>query len=1067
MKKIFTSIFVLIAASTTMLAQFTQGNLVVYQVGDGTAALGSTATAAFLKEYSTAGVATFSVAIPTTGGARLTNSGSATSEGYINRSTNGQYILVGGYDAAVGAAGVASTTSSSTARVIDTVNFGGTIGRAVSSNSFYSANNIRSTTSDGYNNYWAGGPTSGSTYMGSVTTPTVLISSAPNTRVVSVFNNQLYYSTSSGTAGIYKIGTGLPTTGLQTVALTFTTTASPYAYAFNATGDTCYVADDAAGIKKYVFNGTAWSAAYVLNTTNARGLTVDFSANPHIVYATTTQTSANTIIKITDVGASSTSTVIATAPANTAFRGIAFSPYCMPVTLLPISGNATICSNQSLNLTANFKGANLVTYTWAGAGSFNSTTIKNPVITNATTGIYTVTAINSCGTASTTISVTVNTQPTVTANTTNSVVCLGNQITLNGGGANTYTWSGGVADNVAFTPSVTTSYTVIGTDNHNCTNTATINVAVNNLPVVVANTSTTTICAGNQITLNGSGATTYTWSNGVIDNIAFTPSGTATYSVTGTDNNNCANTATVSVIVNNLPTISFTGKTTLCLWEVDTLTANGATSYTWSPFNNYTDQTIGAPTTPGNVTFTLTGIDANGCTNSLTQLITVNTPLPLSISATNTVVCAGNTTNLTATGAMTYTWSSGVMNGVDFTPSSTNTYTVIGTDLNHCSDTTTISVTVNNLPLVTANASTTTVCAGNQITLTGSGATTYTWSSGVNDNTAFTPSSTNSYTVTGTDNNNCVNTAIVFVTVNNLPTVIANTTNSVVCNGNQITLTGSGATTYTWSNGVNDNIAFTPSVTATYSVTGTDNNNCVNTATVSVTVNNLPTVVASTSTTTICLGNQITLNGSGATTYTWSSGVNNNVAFAPSATNSYTVTGADNNNCINTATVSVTVNNLPTVVANTSTTTVCAGNQITLNGSGATTYAWSSGVTNNTAFTPTITTTYTVTGTDNNNCVNTATVNVVVSNCTTTSIENSISQNAVSLYPNPTNGSFTIRTASLPANILLYDVNGKLIYSKQMEQQEEKIDLQIESGIYLLRLLSNGSIYSNRLLITK
>src|ERR1700761_9226434 len=102
MKKIIISAALFLASTTGLLAQFTQGNLVVYQVGDGTATLGSTATATFLKEYTTAGVATFSLSIPTTGGARLTNSGSATSEGFISRSLNQQYILLGGYDGAVG-----------------------------------------------------------------------------------------------------------------------------------------------------------------------------------------------------------------------------------------------------------------------------------------------------------------------------------------------------------------------------------------------------------------------------------------------------------------------------------------------------------------------------------------------------------------------------------------------------------------------------------------------------------------------------------------------------------------------------------------------------------------------------------------------------------------------------------------------------------------------------------------------------------------------------------------------------------------------------------------------------
>ncbi|MFT6013536.1 MAG: gliding motility-associated-like protein, partial [Chitinophagales bacterium] len=118
--------------------------------------------------------------------------------------------------------------------------------------------------------------------------------------------------------------------------------------------------------------------------------------------------------------------------------------------------------------------------------------------------------------------------------------------------------------------------------------------------------------------------------------------------------------------------------------------------------------------------------------------------------------------------------------------------------------------------------------------LTGSGALTYTWNNGATDNVAFVaPVGTTTYTVTGTDVNGCLNLDSVSVLVNPLPIVIANTSANNVCEGVSIALTGSGAQTYTWDNGVLDGNLFAPSLgTQMYQVTGVDTNTCVNTDTI-------------------------------------------------------------------------------------------------------------------------------------------------------------------------------------------------------------------------------------------
>ena len=280
-------------------------------------------------------------------------------------------------------------------------------------------------------------------------------------------------------------------------------------------------------------------------------------------------------------------------------------------------------------------------------------------------------------------------------------------------------------------------------------------------------------------------------------------------------------------------------------------------------------------------------------------------------------------------------------------------------------------------PALTTTVSVNPVCKGSTVILQGGGAATYTWTSGVSDGTAFTPTITTTYTLTGTDNAGCTNTAITTVTVNPVPSLSITPTATLVCYGKNETLTASGASTYTWTNGIVNGVAFSPSVTATYTVTGTAANNCSNTSSIYITLDQ-PSIFISASAYTVCAGNPVTLNGNGASTYTWTGGVVDGNSFVPTASKTYSVTGTDVNNCKGSTDIYITVNQLPTVVAHTASTSVCLGSSTSVYGSGASNYYWSSGITNNVPFSPGSSQTYTVTGIDVNNCENKDTVSVRV-----------------------------------------------------------------------------------------
>jgi hypothetical protein len=531
----------------------------------------------------------------------------------------------------------------------------------------------------------------------------------------------------------------------------------------------------------------------------------------------------------------------------------------------------------------------------------------------------------------------------------NQSICSGAQVTLNGSGATSYAWNNGVTNGVAFTPATTQTYAVTGTDANGCSNTAQVTVTVNALPVVSAGANQS-ICSGAQVTLNGSGATSYAWNNGVTNGVAFTPANTQTYTVTGTNANGCSNTAQVTVTVNALPTANAGSNALInCLNNPNGAPLGAAPqagfTYQWSPATGLSSATLANPiANPINsTTYTLTVTQTStGCSNTASVNVTVNTSAPQASAGQNSsITCVANTNGVNIgsnpSAGLTYAWTpssglsaSNISNPIA-NPLLTTTYTLTITNTsNGCTGTGTVTVSVNNTaPTVNAGQDQT-VCAGQSVTLNATGANTYVWNNGAIQGVAFTPSTTQTYTVQGTNTvNGCTATDQVIVTVNTLPNVGAGL-NQTVCAGTSVTLNGSGATSYSWNNGVSNGVAFVPANTQTYTVVGTDANGCSNTAQVTVTVNALP-VVSGGANQSICAGSQVTLSGTGATSYVWNNGVSNGVAFTPTNTQTYTVIGTNGNGCTNTAQVLVTVNPVPspTITAN-GTSPYCPGTNVLL-----------------------------------------------------------------------------------------------------------------------------------------
>jgi gliding motility-associated-like protein len=478
----------------------------------------------------------------------------------------------------------------------------------------------------------------------------------------------------------------------------------------------------------------------------------------------------------------------------------------------------------------------LPTITGVAGGTFTSTPAGLSInastglinLATSTPGTYTVTYQSPdpiCfGTA--TFQITVDPLPVVTVN--DPSFCVGGSATLTANGAATYEWSPAAGlsattgASVVATPASTTDYTVTGTSAAGCVNSDVATVTVNPNPVA-AITGPDEYCAGTTATLNaGPGFASYVWSTGATTQTIQATAANNPITVTVTNAQGCSHT---SPAFNLTEVLNITTNQSFVICQGESMMIHGQLQ-----------------TTSG--LYSQTFVSALGCDSISNVTLTVN-PLPNVNAGNDQAFCAGQNVTLTATGASTYVWSPAVglssttNASVTASPALTTTYTVTGTDGNGCVNSDQVVVTVNALPVVNGGQDVN-VCEGTPVTLTATGAENYGWSGGITNGVAFTqPVGIVTYTVTGTDANGCQATDQVVVTVSATPTVIAGN-DIVVCAGQSVVLTASGASSYAWDNGVINGVAFVPTETITYTVVGTVPPGCQNTDQVTVTVIPIP-----------------------------------------------------------------------------------------------------------------------------------------------------------------------------------------------------------------------------------
>ncbi|MCT4582085.1 MAG: gliding motility-associated C-terminal domain-containing protein [Flavobacteriales bacterium] len=386
------------------------------------------------------------------------------------------------------------------------------------------------------------------------------------------------------------------------------------------------------------------------------------------------------------------------------------------------AGNDTVvdCNNPSVVL----NGSGGVLYSWSPANGLDDPNIANPTASpnNTTTYTLTVTGGNGC-TQTSDVTVTVDdATPTADAGNDATTDCLNQpSVTLNTSGGVGYLWSPatGLDDPTSATPvanpNVTTTYTVTVSGANGCTDTDDVTITVNkDLPAVNAGNDTVIDCNVTAITLNGSGAGTYSWSPIIglsdpnISNPVATPSSTTIYTLSVTGANGCVATDALTLTVDNQPpSVSAGADVTIdCNTPSTTLNAQGGNSYVWSPSTGLNDASIAAPNAMPAVTttYTVEVTASNGCNANDQVIVTVDKdPPPANAGPDFGTTCASLNAQLSASGGIAYSWSPttalsnpNIANPLA-APPTTTTYTVTVTGANGCTATDNTIVTLNDI----------------------------------------------------------------------------------------------------------------------------------------------------------------------------------------------------------------------------------------------------------------------------------------------------------------------------------------------------------------------------------
>ena len=533
--------------------------------------------------------------------------------------------------------------------------------------------------------------------------------------------------------------------------------------------------------------------------------------------------------------------------------------------------------------------------------------------------------INSCGTSVDTKTFEIFGLPNVSADLDTSV-CNGDTVTLFGSGASTYTWDNNVTNSVAFIPTSTLTYRVIGTDVNGCTNTDSLKVIVNDLPNVDAGQDTS-ICEGQFIALNATGALSFNWDNNITNGTVFTPISTTIYTVNGTDNNGCTNTDQVTITINNNPLVSLSSFTPICNANSSTfplvggIPSGGNYNGLGVSNNNFSPSVSGA----GFHNITYTYIDSNGCSGSDNKILVVDTNnVNISLSSFGNLCENADSLVLSGGSPSGGFYSGNSVNNNVFYPvnsgsgSFTITYSYL--EANTCIASTNSTITVSSLPVVNLDSLSPICLNSTPLVVNGGSPAGGIYSGNGISNGIFYPqiSGIGNFNINYifTDSLGCTNNSETSINVKPLPNITLTLFNDLCIDATNLVLTNGLPTGGSYSgNGVNNGIFYPDSSgIGNHTITYTGElNGCFVSDSQTITVNSLP-ILSTGFVPELCVNDSLILNLISPTGGNYSgNNINNGIFYSNNnniGINNINYTYTDTNSCSNNQNISLMVNDL-------------------------------------------------------------------------------------------------------------------------------------------------------------
>ncbi|MGN6532492.1 MAG: gliding motility-associated C-terminal domain-containing protein, partial [Ginsengibacter sp.] len=624
------------------------------------------------------------------------------------------------------------------------------------------------------------------------------------------------------------------------------------------------------------------------------------------------------------------------------------NPNCNPVDNLCVtkpcdiivtkSNDTSLCGSSPVQLLAS-GGSD---YSWSPTTGLSDPKIANPVATPSASAKYYVTVSNPDGCSKTdSINITVNSFPLV-ATSNDTTICENSTAKLWASGGSSYSWTptAGLDNPNVETPAATisasTKYYVTVTNAAGCSKKDSVNIIVKSLPAISVSNDTS-ICINSTAKLIAKGGTSYHWSpstgldNPDISSPLATPLVNTKYYVTTTTANMCSKTDSVNIVVNNLPVISKSKDTSVCINSSTQLTANGGAIYQWLPAigldNPSSSNPMATPLTSTKYYVTVT--NAAGCSKKDSINVLVNT-LPVITKSNDTTICYNSPAQLLVKGGSFYSWSpAGTLNDPHIgnplaSPATTTTYQVKVTNAEGCSDIASIKVSVKPTPAIT-KSNDSTICKNTSVKLSVTGGSFYNWYPSASlDNATGTavvasPAQTTLYHIDITDINSCIYHDSIKISIRPAAVFSVSADNSVCAKKSQ-QLLASGGDSYLWTPALfldNPNVS-NPVATADSSITysvSIKENTCNESAILFTKLNVLPNpdVRIIKSNDINCTLPSAHLTAYGGEDYIWTpasgltSAIISNPVATPLVSTIYTVTAKGVNGCINSDTISVKV----------------------------------------------------------------------------------------------------------------------------------------------------------------